>query len=152
MRREMLGRRASYLPRLVAHSTFIGVRAIKKTMNDVHPEIAQALEAFRSHNPVAIPTETVYGLAAPISDLKAISAIFQLKERPLFNPLIVHVNSVKMAKSYVRTWPHLCDLLASYFWPGPLTMILPKSHLVSDLITAGHGTVGLRIPDHPFGP
>ena len=119
-------------------------------MSSVRPEINQALEAFRFHNPVAIPTETVYGLAAPISDLQAISAIFQLKERPLFNPLIVHVSSVKMARHYVRTWPALCDLLASHFWPGPLTMILPKSHRVSDLITAGHPTVGLRIPDHPL--
>ena len=119
-------------------------------MNRTPPGISDALAAFRSHRPVAMPTETVYGLAAPVSDLEAVKSVFKLKERPLFDPLIVHVSSLSMARRYARTWPAACDLLGQSFWPGPLTMILPKSDEVDDLITAGHGTVGLRVPKHPL--
>ena len=123
---------------------------MKKPPPPQQPEvqIQKALQALKKHKPVAIPTETVYGLAAPVSDREGIKAIFTLKERPLFDPLIVHVNSTKMAKTYTRSWPPLCDLLAKHFWPGPLTMILPKSEKVDHLITAGHPHVGLRTPRH----
>ena len=115
-----------------------------------HPNIldniTRALKLLQSHTPVAIPTETVYGLAAPVSDLKAIQSVFTIKERPLFDPLIVHVNSLEMAKRYTLSWPPLCDLLSQAFWPGPLTIVLPKNHLIHDLITSGRPNVGLRIP------
>lgn len=97
---------------------------------------------------VAIPTETVYGLAAPINEIELIKKIFELKERPLFDPLIVHVTSIEMAKRYTSEWSLEARKLANHFWPGSLTIVVPKSELVDDLITAGLNTVGLRCPDH----
>ena len=119
-------------------------------MQQLNPQITLALAAFRQHRPVAIPTETVYGLAAPISDHQAVTQIFKLKERPLFHPLIVHISSLEMAQRYARHWPPAYSLMARNFWPGPLTMILPKSPEVSDLVSAGHDSIGLRMPDHPL--
>ncbi|MCY4645068.1 MAG: L-threonylcarbamoyladenylate synthase [Bacteriovoracales bacterium] len=119
-------------------------------VSDNSSPIDSALKAFRSHNPVAVPTETVYGLAAPVSDLVGIKRIFELKGRPLFNPLIVHVDSLDMAKRYAKNWSHLHDSFASSFWPGPLGLIVGKNELISDLITASHPTVALRMPDHPI--
>lgn len=98
---------------------------------------------------VAMPTETVYGLAARIDREGGLKRIFSVKERPFFDPLIVHVDSVAMARLCTREWPQTADVLASAFWPGPLTMVLPKSSLISDLITSGLEGVGLRSPDHP---
>lgn len=108
--------------------------------------IARALNHFRSHTPVVIPTETVYGLAAPVGDPEAIRSIFTIKKRPLFDPLIVHVSSIEMAKKYTLSWSPVCNLLAEAFWPGPLTLILPKNHLICDLVTSGRPNVGLRMP------
>lgn len=99
---------------------------------------------------IVLPTETVYGLAAPIDSPKLIEKIFKLKERPLFDPLIVHVSDINEAKKLCARWTALAERLASAFWPGPLTIVLKRNkELVSDLITAGLETVGIRCPSHP---
>lgn len=108
-----------------------------------------ALEAFHQGRLVALPTETVYGLAAPIDKPDLLKKIFSLKERPFFDPLIVHVHSVEQAKTLTATWPEVADRLANAFWPGPLTLVLKKNpEVVSDLITSGLETVAIRCPQH----
>jgi L-threonylcarbamoyladenylate synthase len=97
---------------------------------------------------VAIPTETVYGLAASISQENAIRKVFQLKKRPFFDPLIVHVANLKQAKELTSSWSPLTDFIARSFWPGALTLVLPKAASVSSLITSGLETVAVRYPDH----
>lgn len=99
---------------------------------------------------VAMPTETVYGLAANAFDEKAVAQIFEAKGRPARNPIIVHVASMEMAKQCVSEWPELADKLANAFWPGPLTLVLPRSARISKTVTAGGKTVGVRWPSHPF--
>jgi L-threonylcarbamoyladenylate synthase len=99
---------------------------------------------------VGIPTETVYGLAANIYDDQAIARIFQTKKRPQTNPLIVHVPSYHHAKELVKFFPEKAALLAKHFWPGPLTLILPKKPQVGDVVTGGQPTVAIRIPNHPL--
>jgi len=96
----------------------------------------------------AIPTETVYGLAANIFSEKAISRIFELKKRPLFNPLIVHIKSLDYLDQIADEIPEAASILARAFWPGPLTLVLRKKSIVSDLITGGKKTVGVRVPNH----
>lgn len=113
--------------------------------------IDQALRAIESGKLVAIPTETVYGLAAPINNLELVKKIFSLKKRPLFDPLIVHVASINMAKRYCEHWSPEAQLLADTFWPGPLTLVLEKKESVHELVTAGLSTVGLRVPRHRLG-
>ncbi len=97
---------------------------------------------------MAIPTETVYGLAANALDPEACRSIFTVKGRPLFDPLIVHLADVSMAES-LAFLPEGFDRLASAFWPGPLTLIVPKRPVVPDIVTAGKATVALRLPRHP---
>jgi L-threonylcarbamoyladenylate synthase len=99
---------------------------------------------------VALPTETVYGLAANALDPKAVAKIFEIKGRPANNPIIVHVASLEMAKRCTSNWPVSADKLAKAFWPGPLTMVLPKAKEISNVVTAGGETVGVRWPSHPF--
>ena len=98
---------------------------------------------------VAIPTETVYGLAANALDPQAVLGIYAAKHRPADNPLIVHVSSVGMAKRYVTEWPDAAQKLADAFWPGPLTMILPKRDVIPPEVTCGGPSVALRFPSHP---
>ncbi|MCL5098141.1 MAG: L-threonylcarbamoyladenylate synthase [Candidatus Omnitrophica bacterium] len=112
--------------------------------------VAQAAELLRAGQLVALPTETVYGLAANALDPKAVAAIFKVKGRPARNPIIVHVASVAMARRCVSHWPGLADKLAAAFWPGPLTLVLPRSDVIPDIVTAGGPTVGVRWPSHPF--
>lgn len=113
-------------------------------------ELIKARERLLGGDVVAIPTETVYGLAASIDSEQGLRKIFALKERPFFDPLIVHVASFKEAAALVREWPPLADFLARYFWPGPLTLVLPKSSQVNPLITSGLETVAVRYPAHPI--
>lgn len=108
--------------------------------------IQLAITALSEGKLIGLPTETVYGLAAPINNQQLIGKIFSLKKRPFFDPLIVHVSSIDQAKSLVHFWPPICDELAKSFWPGPVTLVLEKLPLVSDLITSGLTTVGIRIP------
>lgn len=112
--------------------------------------IAQALLRLEASDVVAVPTETVYGLAARIDLPAGLKKIFAVKERPFFDPLIVHVASIAQARALVKTWPRAADLLARKFWPGPLTIILPKTAAVDPLITSGLDSVGLRCPRHPL--
>jgi L-threonylcarbamoyladenylate synthase len=99
---------------------------------------------------VAFPTETVYGLGANALDAAAVEKIFAAKGRPATSPLIVHVNSVEMARGLVREWPAPAEALARRFWPGPLTLVLPKQPHVPDRLTAGLDTVGIRMPANPI--
>lgn len=111
-------------------------------------ELEKAKNLLLAGEVVAIPTETVYGLAADIQNEDAIRKVFKLKERPFFDPLIVHVASLKQAKALTTEWGPLTDFIARYFWPGPLTLILPKATSVSSLITSGLETVAVRLPNH----
>ncbi len=109
----------------------------------------KALSFFDNGQLVAIPTETVYGLSAPINNEKLIKLIFELKQRPLFDPLIVHVSSIEMAKRHALKWSETEEILAQKFWPGPLTIIVPKKD-INPLITSSRESVGLRMPNHPL--
>ncbi len=111
--------------------------------------IAQAAAMLAHGDMVAFPTETVYGLGADARDGRAVAAIFDAKGRPSFNPLIVHLHDVAMAQQYV-VWSDTAEILASAFWPGPLTLVLPlkEGHGLSALVTAGLNTVALRVPAH----
>jgi L-threonylcarbamoyladenylate synthase len=111
-------------------------------------DIAYAKRALEGGGLVAIPTETVYGLAANALDVKAVTKIFIAKKRPYFDPLIVHVASASEVSKYAATIPAVAAELMKRFWPGPLTLLLPKKELVPDLVTSGLDRVGLRCPDH----
>ena len=106
--------------------------------------------AIRDGFPVAVPTETVYGLAADATNAEAVSRIYEIKQRPRTNPLIVHVSSRAMAKHYADAWSPESDRLAHRFWPGPLTLVVPRGPSIPDVVTAGGPTVALRWPDHQF--
>jgi L-threonylcarbamoyladenylate synthase len=112
--------------------------------------VSRATDLLRSGRLVAIPTETVYGLAANALDPEAVAKIFQVKNRPATNPIIVHVAGISMAQDCVRSWPPVADKLAAAFWPGPLTLVLPRAEKIPDIVTAGGETVGVRWPVHPF--
>jgi L-threonylcarbamoyladenylate synthase len=105
---------------------------------------------LRAGEVVALPTETVYGLAANALDEKAVAKIFQIKGRPANNPIIVHVVGAEMAQDCVTAWPDAAERLARAFWPGPLTLVLPRATEIPGLVTAGGPTVGVRWPGHPF--
>lgn len=112
-------------------------------------ELARAAELLRAGGLVAFPTETVYGLGANALDARAVRRIFELKGRPATSPLIVHVDSVELARTLAMEWPQRAEELARRHWPGPLTLVLPKQSRVPDEVTAGLATVGLRMPAHP---
>jgi L-threonylcarbamoyladenylate synthase len=112
--------------------------------------VRRAAELLRAGELVALPTETVYGLAANALDENAVGKIFKVKGRPSHNPIIVHVADHGTARSCVEQWPETAELLARAFWPGPLTLVLPRAEKIPDVVTAGGDTVGLRWPSHPF--
>lgn len=97
---------------------------------------------------VAIPTETVYGLAGNALDERAVLSIFEAKNRPSFDPLIIHTDSIEKLKGFVTEFPALAEDLAAAFWPGPLTLLLPKKSVIPDLVTSGLDQVAVRIPNH----
>src|ERR1039457_1327921 len=99
--------------------------------------VNRAAELLRAGEVVALPTETVYGLAANALDEKAVAKIFQMKDRPANNPIIVHIASVEMAKHCVTAWPDPAEQLARAFWPGPLTLVLPCAKEIPGMVTAG---------------
>jgi L-threonylcarbamoyladenylate synthase len=113
------------------------------------PALLEAAAILRSGGLVAFPTETVYGLGANALDAEAVEKIFAAKQRPHWDPIIVHVADIPAAQSLTRLWPESAARLAEAFWPGPLTILLPRSRKVPDICTAGREKVGLRIPAHP---
>lgn len=117
-------------------------------MAEIGKDIAKAKALLEAGELVAIPTETVYGLAGNALDARAVAKIFDTKNRPEFDPLIVHVADLDQAKPYVGALPQLAVKLASLFWPGPLTLLVKKNPVIPDLVTAGLDTVGIRCPDH----
>lgn len=119
-------------------------------MNIIGTDISHAKNLLEKGGLVSIPTETVYGLAANAFDEDAILKIFKAKNRPSFDPLIVHAASIKQIESFVIDIPKLFYDLAESFWPGPLTILLPKKNIISDLVTSGLPQVAVRIPNHPI--
>jgi len=113
-------------------------------------EIEKAARIIQEGGLVAFPTETVYGLGADALNPMAVARVFEVKQRPHFDPLIVHVADLRQAEIMVQKFPSLAVKLAEAFWPGPLTLVLEKSSLIPDLVTSSLPTVALRVPDHPF--
>lgn len=111
-------------------------------------DIKKVVNLLKSGELVAIPTETVYGLAAIFSNEDAVKKIFEVKKRPASNPLILHVDSIEQIHLYVEEFPRIFQELATKFCPGPLTFLMKKSAIVSELITAGNNRVAIRIPDN----
>jgi L-threonylcarbamoyladenylate synthase len=115
----------------------------------LRPDIDRAAEIVRQGGLVAFPTETVYGLGADASNPWAVAQVFYVKERPLSNPLIVHISDAGQLADLAQEVPPKARRLAERFWPGPLTLVLPKTSRVSDLVTAGLPHVAIRVPRHP---
>jgi len=112
--------------------------------------VKRAAKLLLAGQAVALPTETVYGLAANALDEAAVRRIFEIKGRPAGNPIIVHVASLEMARNCAAHWPASAAKLARAFWPGPLTMVLPRAARIPAVVAAGGNTVGLRWPSHAF--
>jgi L-threonylcarbamoyladenylate synthase len=112
--------------------------------------LARAIEVLEGGGLVAIPTETVYGLAADALDDEAVAGIFRAKGRPSTNPIIVHVADRAMARSLAASWPATAEAVAARFWPGPVTVVVPRGPRIPDIVTAGGDTVALRCPAHPL--
>jgi len=118
--------------------------------DDAKYSIAQAVEALKMGQAIGFPTETVYGLAADALNPKAVANIFQIKERPSFDPLIVHIHNRDEADRYATSFPLSARKLTERYWPGPLTIILPKASIIPDIVTSGLPYVALRMPAHPI--
>ena len=117
-------------------------------MAEIGKSVETAVHLLEKGELVAIPTETVYGLAANALNEKAVLEIFKVKNRPQFDPLIVHVASMAKAKELAETFPEKAEKLAATFWPGPLTLLVKKKSFIPDLVTSGLDTVAIRCPDH----
>ena len=117
-------------------------------MARIGSDIKYAIELLNQQQLVGIPTETVYGLAGNAYDPIAVANIFKVKERPSFDPLIVHSSDLTRIREFVHEIPEKAEELANTFWPGPLTMILRKKAIIPDLVTSGLETVAVRIPNH----
>ena len=110
--------------------------------------LQSAADVLKLGGLVALPTETVYGLGANALDARAVARIFAAKERPFFDPLIVHLADVSWWPRVVLDFPPVAELLAKHFWPGPLTLVLPKVAAIPDIVTSGMPSVAIRVPDH----
>ena len=119
-------------------------------MAEIGTDIEKAASLLKRGKLVAIPTETVYGLAANAFDSDAVLNVFEAKERPHFDPLIVHSSSAEWVKQHVAEIPTIAQRLMDEFWPGPLTLVLPKKDIVPDVVTSGLDTVAVRVPSHPM--
>lgn len=119
-------------------------------MAEIGTDIQKAAQLLKRGKLVAIPTETVYGLAANAFDEEAVLSIFETKNRPHFDPLIVHSSSAEWVKQHVAQIPPLAQKLMDECWPGPLTLVLPKKPVVPDVVTSGLDSVAVRVPRHPM--
>lgn len=119
-------------------------------MAQIGKEIQQAKAFLEQGQLVGIPTETVYGLAGNALDPEAVALIFETKNRPSFDPLILHTSSLDRVKDFVSEFPPKLRVLAEKFWPGPLTILLPRKAIVPDLVTSGLERVAVRVPNHPL--
>ncbi len=119
-------------------------------MAEIGTDIKKAIGFLQKGGLVAIPTETVYGLAANALDERAVTRIFKAKGRPAYNPLILHIGDMDRLKDWVREVPDPAIKLMDAFWPGPLTLILPRRESISNRVTSGLSTVGVRMPAHPL--
>lgn len=117
-------------------------------MATIGNNILKAAELLQKGEVVAIPTETVYGLAANALNEKAVLKIFEVKQRPHYNPLIIHIGNKNQLELYTQNIPNIAYKLIDAFWPGPLTLLLPKKSIISDLVTAGFPDVAVRMPNH----
>jgi len=122
---------------------------IHRAGNDFAPAIARAAAVLRGGGLVAFPTETVYGLGADATNARAVARLFEVKGRPHFDPLIVHLGAANWLERCVTDAPPEARRLAERFWPGPLTLVLPKRETIPDLVTSGLPTVAVRVPSHP---
>jgi L-threonylcarbamoyladenylate synthase len=121
-----------------------------KVLRATPVELATAVQALRDGELVAFPTETVYGLGAHAGYPAALRRVFELKGRPTTHPLIVHIDSLRYLTRWAREVPAAATLLAERFWPGPLTLVLPRAENVHRLVTGGQDTVAVRVPSHPM--
>ena len=117
-------------------------------MAQIGQDIAKAKTILQSGGLVAVPTETVYGLAGNALNVEAVARIFSVKQRPSFDPLIVHTSGIESAASFTWEIPEKAQQLAGQYWPGPLTMLLQKTEKIPDLVTSGLDTVAVRVPAH----
>ena len=113
-------------------------------------EIETAVEALRAGELVVFPTETVYGLGANAANPPAVRKIFEVKGRPPDHPVIVHLDDPRYLHRWVSKMPAVAEALANKFWPGPLTLILPKADNVNEIVTGGQDSIGIRVPSHPM--
>jgi L-threonylcarbamoyladenylate synthase len=113
-------------------------------------DIEEAVETLRAGDLVVFPTETVYGLGANASNPAAVRKIFEVKGRPADHPVIVHLDNPRYLRRWVAHLPPAAERLAATFWPGPLTLILPKADNVNDIVTGGQDSIGIRVPSHPI--
>ncbi|HSF47614.1 MAG TPA: L-threonylcarbamoyladenylate synthase, partial [Burkholderiales bacterium] len=116
----------------------------------VDDDLDHAVSLLRAGRLVAFPTETVYGLGADASNDEAVKKIFAVKGRPADHPVIVHLPDAAQLERWASAVPERAQRLASRFWPGPLTLVLPRAASVHDVVTGGQDTVGLRVPSHPL--
>jgi len=116
---------------------------------DTSVQIDHSVRILKAGGLVGMPTETVYGIAASIDNESALQSVFRVKERPFFDPLIVHISEIKMIEQVTRYWSPFCHKLAEEFWPGPLTLVIEKNPHLNPLITSGLNTVAIRMPAHP---
>lgn len=126
------------------------VRKFRQMGCEIGTDVGRAAAIIRNGGLVGMPTETVYGLAAHALDPQAVAKVFEAKERPFFDPLIVHVPEVSWLPRVVSEFSEGARRVATHFWPGPLTLILPKAKPVPDLVTSGLANVGVRVPRHPL--
>lgn len=119
-------------------------------MAEIGTDIQKSKALLEQGELVAIPTETVYGLAGNALDSAAVAKIFSAKKRPSFDPIIVHIAAPEHAENYAENIPQQARKLAECFWPGPLTLLLNRKNIIPDLVTAGLSRVGIRCPDHPL--
>lgn len=119
-------------------------------MTYIGNDIERAVTLLENDQIIGIPTETVYGLAGNALNPSVINKIYEVKKRPLTNPLIIHLPDVTQLNKYVKSIPAIAEKLAERFWPGPLTLLLPKKDIIPDIVTSGFSNVAVRIPSHPL--